>query len=289
MWVDLHSCADGAASVLASVYDCHPLIVDHVEKGIDRPRVSTYEKWDHVVFSAVGAEGEERLNLIHIVFNENVMITIYGGQPEPIVQLKTRLTSAGGSTLLAQGAGFLVYTLLDELTDARLVHLDLLQDEIEDLEDEIMLAPNYSLHEDILNLRRKLQRERRLAAAEREVVNSMLRPEFPHLGRELDRYMLDLYYHVSRVLEITDTQREHLMALSEMLMAATAQRTNDIMKLLTVVSTIFMPLTLISGIYGMNFIFMPELSWPWGYPLVMGAMAAISGIMLLVFKRKNWL
>lgn len=152
-----------------------------------------------------------------------------------------------------------------------------------------MLKPDYKLHECLLTLRRRLQRERRLASAEREVVNSMLRPEFPHIGAELNRYILDLYYHVSRVLEISDTQREHLMALAEMLMAATAQRTNDIMKLLTVVSTIFMPLTLITGIYGMNFAFMPELNWPWGYPLVVSAMVAIVGIMLLLFKRKDWL
>lgn len=195
----------------------------------------------------------------------------------------------GGATLLAQGAGFFACTLLDEVTDARLSHLDCLQEEIDDLEDEIMLAPQYHLHETILAMRRRLQRERRLASAEREVVNSMLRPEFPHLGRELDRYMLDLYYHVTRVLEVTDAQREHLMALAELLMAATAQRTNDIMKLLTVVSTIFMPLTLITGIYGMNFVHMPELNWRWGYPLIVGAMALITIGMLKVFRQRNWL
>ena len=290
MWVDLHSCEDGAVSVLRSVYECHPLILNQVENGTDRPRVSTYDKWNHIVFSAVCADNrEEQLNLIHVIFGGNVVITVYDEEPSPIARLRMRLESEGGSTLLAQGAGFFVYTLLDELTDARLEHLDSLQDRIDDLEDEIILTPDYRLYESILGLRRRLQRERRIASAEREVVNSMLRPEFPHLGRELDRYMLDLYYHVSRVLEITDTEREHLMALAEMLMASTAQKTNDIMKLLTVVSTIFMPLTLITGIYGMNFIVMPELSWPWGYPLVMGAMVAIVGAMLLFFRRKGWL
>jgi len=224
-----------------------------------------------------------------VVFDSSTVISVHDGSPLAIAALKDRLKSNGGGTLLSQGAGLFVYTLLDEVTDGRLTHLDSLQDEIDDLEDAILLAPNYSLHESILTMRRRLQQERRLASAERDVVNSMLRPEFPHLGKALDRYMLDLYFHVSRVLEITDAQREHLMTLTEMLMAATAQRTNDVMKLLTVVSTIFMPLTLITGLYGMNFVFMPELNWRWSYPLVLLAMGIITISMLKVFRNKKWL
>lgn len=290
LWVDINDTEEDAYAILRDVYQCHPLILDHIQNGVDRPRVSTYESWNHLVFSAVTVpSAEQPLDFLHIVFGEKIVVTVHHGSLLAIPALKARLQCEGGATLLSQGAGFFVYTLLDEVTDERLVHLDCLQDDIDDIEDKILLSPDYRLHEAILSMRRKLQRERRLASAEREAVNSMLRPEFPYVGRDIERYVLDLYYHTSRVLEVTDTEREHLMALAEMLMAATAQRTNDTVKLLTVVSTIFMPLTLITGIYGMNFVFMPELKWPGGYPLVIAVMGVIVVGMLAYFRKREWI
>jgi magnesium transporter len=100
---------------------------------------------------------------------------------------------------------------------------------------------------------------------------------------------LDLYDHMSRIVEVVDTRREQLTDVAELLMAVTAQRTNDIMKVLTIVSTIFMPLTLVVGIYGMNFVNMPELHWPWGYPLVLLAMAGMAVGMLAYFRKRGWI
>lgn len=292
VWVDVVAGSPKEAiSFLKKSCACPPFILEHVGQKLHRPRISNYEPFHHIAFSALQAAPNPgaAAELVHIVFTDRLLLTYHGKTIPAIDSIKQRLQQTGGATLLNDGIGFFLYNLLDEFIDAKLMRLDALQDMVDKIETEALQRPSYQLNEKILERRRSLQGERRLASAERDVLNHLLRAEFPLAGRELDRYFLDLYDHMSRIVEIIDTRREQLTDVAELLMAVTAQRTNEIMKVLTIVSTIFMPLTLITGIYGMNFVHMPELGWRFGYPLALGAMAVMVVGMLAYFRKRGWM
>lgn len=291
IWIDITAGSPkDAVSVLKKLFNCPPFILEHLTQKLHRPRISNYEPFHHVAFSALlsAPTSKATTEILHIVFTDHLLLTYHTNTIPAIDTLKSRLHQTGGGTLLGDSIGFFLYNLLDQVIDAKLVHLDSFQDEIDKIENAALLKPSYKLNEVILDKRRVMQAERRLATAERDVLNHLLRAEFALAGRELDRYFLDLYDHMSRIVDVIDTRREQLTDVTQLLMAVTAQRTNDIMKVLTVVSTIFMPLTLVVGIYGMNFVHMPELHWRWGYPLVLVAMATMTFGMLTYFRKRGW-
>lgn len=292
IWIDVTAgSAKEAVALLRQLFSCPPFILEHVSQGLHRPRISNYEPFHHIAFSALRSAptASAEPEILHIVFAEQMLLTYHAHSIPAIDTLKERLQQDGASALLGSSIGFFLYVLLDEVIDAKLAHLDAFQDVVDRIEDAALRKPDYRLNEAILARRRAMQAERRLASAERDVLNHLLRAEFPLVGQQLDRYFLDLYDHMSRIVEVIDTRREQLTDVAELLMAVTAQRTNEIMKVLTIVSTVFMPLTLIVGIYGMNFLNMPELQWRWGYPVVLGGMVALAGAMLAYFRKRGWI
>ena len=292
IWIDITAGSPkDAVNILKKLFNCPPFILEHITQKLHRPRISNYEPFHHIAFSALQSAPTSKATteILHIVFTDHLLLTYHSNTIPAIDSLKSRLQQVGGATLLGDSIGFFLYNLLDEIIDAKLVHLDSFQDDIDKIENAALQKPSYKLNEVLLDKRRGMQTERRLATAERDVLNHLLRAEFALAGRELDRYFLDLYDHISRIVDVVDTRREQLTDIAQLLMAVTAQRTNDIMKVLTIVSTIFMPLTLVVGIYGMNFVHMPELHWRLGYPLVLMAMLAMTVGMLAYFRKRGWI
>lgn len=291
LWVNMtNPDAEEVREVLGHIYECHPLIVEHVQRKLNRPRVTLYENHTYIALSALVRKGRpNRTEIIHIIYQEGLVITLHTAELAALSDLQERVEAKGGASLLTRGTGYVIYTLLDEIVDEKLTYLDHSQMIVDRIEDAVLTNPHYELNEQIMSERRGLQNERRLASAEREVFNYLLRPDSPCFGQDLDRYILDLYDHSNRIVEMIDARREQLTGLAELLMAATAQRTNEVMKVLTIVSTIFMPLTLLTGIYGMNFVHMPELQWRWGYPLVIIVMLSSVLGMLIFFRKRKWL
>jgi magnesium transporter len=178
--------------------------------------------------------------------------------------------------------------VLDKLVDDYLPILDKLDDEIEWLEDQVLEKPQPKTLQRILDLKNALMYLRRIMSPQRELMNRLSRDQFPMIDRHSQLYFRDLYDHLVRYHDLVESLRDIVSGTMEIYLNSTSLRLNEVMKALTVVSTIFLPLSFVAGVYGMNFDFMPELYWKWGYPMVWGLFVAIVVGMLAYFKRQGW-
>jgi len=187
------------------------------------------------------------------------------------------------------GSDYLVYSLMDALVDHYFMGLEWVGDQIESLEDEVMTRPGSSTMQELQNIRRRLLFLRKSVWPLREVINSIERYESVLLMKNMKPYFRDLYDHTIQVIEMVETMRDMNAGMYDMYLSSISNRMNEVMKVLTIIATIFIPLTFIAGIYGMNFEFMPELKWHFGYFLALGIMGLTVVGMVLYFKKKGWL
>ncbi|MEM1311833.1 MAG: magnesium/cobalt transporter CorA, partial [Cyanobacteria bacterium P01_H01_bin.153] len=196
--------------------------------------------------------------------------------------------------LRQRGAGYLAYTLLDTLVDGYFPVLEQYGEYIEALENEVVTYPSRKTLQKIHELRRELLMLRRYIWPQRTVVNSLIRDGSDYLTPENRIYLQDVYDHIIQILDILETYREVSSSLMDVYLSSVSNRMNDVMKLLTVISTIFIPLTFVAGVYGMNFdpaaspLNMPELQWYWGYPFCLGVMGTIAIALIIFFWKQGW-
>ena len=191
--------------------------------------------------------------------------------------------------LVSRGPDFILYSIVDRLTDLYFSILDVLDDEVDRLEDAIVRDPSQGVLNEIFQLKHRLIHLRRIAAPQREIFALLNHREFPYIDRETLIYFRDVYEHLIRIYEVIDSLRDLLSSALEAYLSTVSNRLNEIMKTLTIMATIFMPLTLISSIYGMNFKYMPELNWRYGYAGCLAFMGFLSAWMISYFRRKKWL
>ena len=187
------------------------------------------------------------------------------------------------------GAEYLAYAIIDAVVDEYFIILDTLGSEIEDFEDRAVDEKDDTFIRDIQKIKQKLLMVRRVVWPLRESLSLLMHLESKRIGEEMDPFLKDLYDHVIQAVETVETYRELVAGVMEVNLTAASNRLNKVMKVLTIISTIFIPLTFIAGVYGMNFRFMPELEMTLGYPVVMGIMAAIAVGMLIFFKSRKWM
>jgi magnesium transporter len=191
--------------------------------------------------------------------------------------------------LRGQGADYLAYALLDAIIDHYFVVLERLADRVEQLEEEVVASPTRRTILTIHNLKQEMILIRKSIWPLRELIGGLERRDSELIHEGTIIYLRDLYDHTVQIIDTVETLREMLSGMLDIYLSSEANRTNEVMKVLTVYATIFMPLTFIVGLYGMNFKFMPELEWHWGYPAILVFMAALAGGMMLYFRRKKWL
>ena len=201
--------------------------------------------------------------------------------------MRARLREGKGR-LRTSGPDYLFYALLDLIVDHYFLAVEGLSAQTEVLEDEVLEAPTRDTLAKIHGLRQEALALRRAAWPLRELVQVVLREESEMVNGATQPYLRDLYDHVVQVIDIVETQREILAGYADLYLSSLSNRMNDVMRVLTVIATIFIPLTFVVGIYGMNFEHMPELRWRWGYLAVWGVMGALAGGMVLFFRRKRW-
>ena len=187
------------------------------------------------------------------------------------------------------GADYLAYSLIDAIVDNYFMVLEKIGEKIEDIEDEMIKNPKPEVLHSIHCLKRELIFLRKSVWSLREVNSRLERWESPLIDKSMDVYLRDVYDHTIQVIDALETFRDMLSGMLDIYLSSVSNRMNEIMKVLTIITTIFIPLTLITGIYGMNFKSMPELDSPWGYPMVYVVMLAVSIVMLIYFRRKRWL
>ena len=269
----------------------HPLVMEDVLSSGQRPKAEVYEDYIFLVLKIVGLEGKGRrllLEQVSLVLGRNYLVTFQEGNSTVLDPLRKRIEE-GGNKIRKSGADYLAYAVMDLVVDEYFNLLEGFDEEIEKLEDRVVERPGQDVVRDLHRLRRRLILLRKSVWPLREELASLVREEHELIAGETVPYLRDLYDHVIRVIETLETMREMVSGLLDVYLSSVSNRMNEIMKVLTIMATIFIPLTFISGVYGMNFKNMPELHWPWAYPAVWFLFFAIAVFMLLFFRRKKWI
>jgi len=275
---------------LGNHFGVHPLVLEDVANVGQRPKVEEYDTYVFVVldlmrFDGRGALQEEQLSLLLF---ENLLISIQERESDLFKLVEERLRAQSGR-MRTQRVDYLAYALIDAGVDCYFPTLERVGELIDGVEDVLLEKPNRETFEELHRIKRDLLRTRKATWPLREMVGAIARTD-SSLVREGTRVWLrDVYDHAVQIIDIVETFREMTSELADLYLSSVSNRMNEVMKVLTVIATIFMPLTFIVGVYGMNFQHMPELSWLWGYPAVWAVMLLVAGGMAWMFKRRGWL
>jgi magnesium transporter len=290
VWADVSDPTSQDFAELAEEFGFHPLSIEDCRNEHQRPKVEEYPGYYFIVlYEAELAGPNDRLELreLNIFLGANYLVTVHS-RPIRAIGTATRLWHEW-TDRAEQGAGLLAYLLMDAIVDDYLPLLDILSDGMDDLEDQIFGEFRPESIEDIFRIKKQLLYLRRSITPLRDVFNTMLRREQPIFAREIYVYFQDVFDHLIRVADTIDTMRDMLGSTMDAYLSVQGNRMNIIMKRLTSIATILMSVTLIAGIYGMNFGQMPELGWKYGYVFALTWMLVIGLILYFYFKRRKWL
>ncbi|TDA70533.1 MAG: magnesium/cobalt transporter CorA [Clostridia bacterium] len=288
-WLDLEAPTEEEVDLLDTVFKFHPLAVADCRDDQHRAKTKDFDRYLFITLHAVSPPARRRPPLeINIFWAGNFVVSVHRQPLELINRIYEEYNKS--PDLLNQGTGFLFYRLSDTLTAAYFDLFDRLDEEIWNLEELIFTRPGRHAVNGIFALRRRLIGLRRVLGPQRDIFSALMRREdlpCPAPGARV--YLGDIFEQYLRLTDQLSTFHDLATNILEAYLSLTSNRLNEIVKVLTVITTIMMPLSLIVGIYGMNFRYMPELNWRYGYYYALGLMAAVSGGMLYYFHRRGWL
>jgi magnesium transporter len=289
-WVNVDGLDDaGAINRLAEFFHIHPLTVEDILNTEQRPKLEEFESYLFISFKAIGRKPDGGLDFdqISLVILKDVVISFQGTPGDFFEGIRRRILNNAGR-IRRLGADYLTYVLMDSIVDEYFSVLEHIGADIEDFEDRAMNDRDSAFIPDIQAVKQQLLHVRRIIWPLRESLSMLLKLESPLLSGELEPFFKDLYENVIQAAETLETYRELMSGVMEVNLSAVSARMNKVMKVLTIISTLFIPLTFIVGVYGMNFRFMPELEYRYAYPVTWGIMLAIAAGMLIFFKRRGW-
>jgi magnesium transporter len=268
-------------------------VLEDIFNTEQRAKLEDYGDYLYVVLKTFGYEtggAEQRIysEQISLVLGKNFVLSFLETDGIQLQPVRDRLRSGKGQ-IAKSGADFLMYSLIDAIVDSYFVILERLDEKTEALETELIARPQPNTLESIHRLKREGVFLRRALWPLREVISSLQRGDSPLFGRNTLLYLRDVYDHTIHIIESIESLRDLTAGMLDIYISSVSFRISTVMKVLTVITTIFMPLTLITGVFGMNFKYLPGLEWNLGFFAVLGAMAAISAGMLLLFRWKKWL
>jgi magnesium transporter len=231
---------------------------------------------------------ETQVEQISLILGSNWVISFQENAGDLFDPIRERLRTDKGR-IRKMGADYLVYALIDAVVDNYFVVLERIGERIEEIEEEIVTNPSPVTLQAIHNLKRQVILLRKSVWPLREAISRLERWESKLIKRSTDIFLRDVYDHTIQVIDAVETYRDMLSGMLDIYMSSVSNRMNEVMKVLTIIATIFIPLTLVAGIYGMNFRYMPELEWVWSYPFVLLIMLAVGIVMLIYFRRRKWL
>lgn len=295
-WINIEGLQDVALlTSLGQHFGVHPLTLEDVLNCGQRPKLEDYGTYHFLVLKSLSIrEGSLELEQISFILGNNYVLTIQEVPGDSFEAVRQRIRRGKGQIRKA-GADYLLYALVDALIDEFFPVLERYGEQIEALEDEVILQPSPEVLHRIHAVKRDLLVLRRTAWPERDTINAFSREESHLISGETKVFVRDCYDHIIQVIDIVETYRDLSSGLQEAYLSSISLRMNEIMKVLTIISTIFIPLTFIAGVYGMNFDprvspwNMPELEWYWGYPFSLALMAVVGGALVIFFRRKGWL
>jgi magnesium transporter len=292
-WVDIDGLEDlSALRSLCAKFEINTAILEEVGELTLRPKVEDYGSYMHIVVRMMRYEGPGQpvvAELVHLILGRNYVISIQeGAEGDVFNSVRHRIRQDLGS-IRRQGPDYLIYALFEAVIDNYFKILEEIGEVVEDLQDEMLDDPKASLLRQVRDLKKTLRFLRKAVWPLREVIAELEREDTKLINDANNIHFRRAYEHAIQTLDVSETTRDVLSDMLDMYLSSVSNRLNQIMKTLTAITVIFMPLTFIAGVYGMNFKHMPELDWRFGYPLIVVGMLVIAAIMFTYFRRKEWL
>lgn len=269
----------------------HPLILEDIANTHQRPKIDEYDEYLFLVLKMLHFNGEGELHIEHVSFvlGKDYVLTFQEAEGDVFDPVRNRLRNAKGR-IRANGADYLLYALMDAAVDNYFILIEAIAEKIETLEDALFEdKPNDDIVYEIQVLKKEILRIKRAVSPLREVVNRLEKGGHKYISERTQFYLRDLYDHIIQVSESVEIYREMIWGLMDMHMTTLGNKMNQIMKVLTIVASIFIPLTFLAGVYGMNFEYIPELKFKYGYFILWGIMVLIFFALFYYFRRKKWL
>lgn len=291
-WINVNGVHDvELLESLGEHFELHPLVLEDIANTDQRTKCENYDNYVYLVAKMLtheNADGELRSEQVSLVLGDGFVISFQEEKGDVFDPVRKRIRREKGR-IRQMNADYLAYALLDSMVDGYFSVLEALGDRGEELQERVMDTPQQGIVREIHSLKRQLLGFRRAAWPLREAIRTLQQEESTLIGGKTRPYLRDLYDHTIQVLDTVEVFRELVSSIMDLYMNGLSNRMNEVMKVLTVMASIFIPLTFIAGVYGMNFKYMPELEWQWGYPAVMLLMCAIALGMLVFFRKKDWI
>ena len=299
-WVHADDVEPAEMRVLRDRFEIHQLAVEDVLHEQTRPKTEEYDTHTFVLLKTarlsqrddVEFHKEVRTTSVGFFIGEDWLVTMSTTDID-VVDPSSPQWTRNGRRFANRGTDFLAYRIMDAIVDAYFDVLDEIEDDIEAIEERVLAEPDPNILEQLNDVRRDLLAFRKTAWPAREAISYLSRGDIPEVADRNEKYFRDVYDHLVQVVDLIETYRDLSGGSRDIYLNAVSQSTNEVMKTLTVVATIFIPLTFVVGVYGMNFadtpFAMPELYWTYGYPAVMIGMGILAGMMLVHFRRQDWI
>lgn len=291
-WITISGSHDpGTVEAIGKEFGLHPLVMEDILDTFHRPKQEEVGNYIFLVLKMLSYNQETKdihSEQVSIILGPHYVITFQEQEREIFEPVRQRIRKSHGR-LRQMSADYLFYRLLDTIVDNYFLVLEGIGEEIETLEELLLENPTREHLPMIHKLKRDMISLRKVVWPLREVINGLIDNESPLIDEKTDPFLRDVYDHILQLIDTADLYREMISVLQELYLSGISNKMNEVMKVLTIIATIFIPLTFIVGIYGMNFEVMPELKWKYGYYFVWGVMVLVAGFLYFFFKRKKWL
>ena len=275
---------------IGELFGLHPLVLEDILNTDQRPKMQDYGDYIYIVLK--NFHGQDNGNLlseqVSIILGMNFILSFREKESGLFEPIREKIRNNKGR-IRKEGADYLAHAIIDNIVDNYFVVLENLEEKIEYLEDDLVKRTTPSTLQAIHILKRELILLRKSLWPLREAVNALERSDSPLINKSTGIYFKDIYDHIIAVIDTMETFRDLLSGMLDIYLSSISNKLNEVMKVLTIIATIFMPLTFLAGVYGMNFKYMPELGFRWGYFGVLGIMLVVALLMLMYFKKKKWL
>lgn len=293
-WINVIGVHDIATiEQIGDTFGLHPLMLEDVVNTHQRPKLEDYNDKLYLVLRMLYQLVDDSTNRftseqVSFVLGPNYVLSFQEHDGDVFDSIRERIRFKKGKVRLS-GADYLLYRLVDAVVDNYFLVLERIEDDIEETESSIVTASNGDVPLIIYKLKRELIHIRKAVWPLREALSSLVRAENPLLEASTIVFYRDVYDHVIQVIDVVETSRDLITGMLDVHLNSVSNKMNEVMKTLTIIATVFIPLTFIAGVYGMNFAYMPELDWVYGYPALLGIMGTIAVCLIFYFRLKKWL
>ncbi len=291
-WINISGIHDlSVIEKLGTHFKLHPLVLEDLVNTDHRPKMDDYEDYLFLVLKMLHApEGDFSVDAeqMSLIVSPKVVISFQEYEGDVFDPVRERIRKSKGR-IRRMGTDYLTYALVDTIVDHYFRIFESIGERLEQLEEAVLQDPQPETLQEIHALKQEMIFIRRSVWPIREIVNTLVRGESKIISDDVVVFLRDVYDHTIQVIDTVETSRDMLSGLQDIYLSSVSNRMNEVMKVLTIIATIFIPMTFLAGLYGMNFKHMPELEWPWAYPVFWAVMIGIFGTMVAYFRKKRWL